>query len=340
MKFQPKRHRVSVFSRENTDQFFSAPSSRTGTPIPHPLESRMPSRSDYSRDPDPMTSAPAPSQENAPAQGWTLALPFAVSHRWPEIGYRYLSPKPLLSLLRRGLTGSEPDPRDSVHGAAMHEPDNPVNTPNTALLISPAKSPSPDVSQQGPTKPAMESINPPGVPPLSGLDHIVVTPRANRASTHDIVRNVRAYLSDKRHVHCTGSQPGPVSLKENRPLKTSSSLTNQPPSSDRAASTYLITTTDIMGILDIVMTGLQEGQDRQSSPMISLLKLLPRSRTSGSRTIFPRALSGADPATTISSAQPTFSPYGGAKGSSRHGESRREPLRAIFISRRSIIEVD
>lgn len=342
MKFRPKRHRISVSSRENTDQFFSAPSSLTGTPILHPLESRMPSRSDHGQSSGPMMSAPAPNHEDAPAQGWNLTLPFA-SNRWSEIGYRYLSPKPLLSLLRRGLTGSEPAPRDPVHGTAVEEPENPVNTPNTALLVSPAKSPSPsppDLSQQGPTTPAMGSVDPPGVPLLTRLDGIRVTSRTSHPSTYDIVRNVRAYLSDKRHTHCTGSQQSLVSLKENRPPNVNSSSENYTSSSDRAASAYIITTSDIMSILDIVMKGLQEAQDRQPSPSGSLLKLLPRSPTDGPKAIFPRASFRADPTTTVSSVQPTFSPSGGVDDPRGCDESRRNTPRATFISRRSIIEVD
>ncbi|KAI1268044.1 hypothetical protein F5Y18DRAFT_277361 [Xylariaceae sp. FL1019] len=174
------------------------------------------------------------------------------------------------------------------------------------------------------------------------------TPQAQHSSyvtrqgIDDVVSNIRAYLFARRHSDCTGRTGGKTG-KGNRPSPfkhgpfcDAGIAPDAPPV---APDRYLVSTNDIANILDIVIAGLREPQphvcrsyshsdvlssDSESMPMLA-----------GER-IVPGTSSLADPAVTVSSAQPCFtdsfySPF---------VESSSKTPKITYVSRRSTTEVN
>ncbi|KAI2609922.1 uncharacterized protein GGS25DRAFT_239203 [Hypoxylon fragiforme] len=159
-----------------------------------------------------------------------------------------------------------------------------------------------------------------------------------------IVCNIRAYLSNKRHVDCS-SQTGMLRMDdENKPptLKLqkgeNTRLQSHNIAGETAVDSYLVTTNDIAGILDIVIASLRHVDE--GSPAVECLSMMlpkesqPRPKPK-LKAIIPGSATIADPATTISSVQPSFS-FAGYSG--RHEQHLDSP-KTTFISRQSITEV-
>ncbi|KAH9907536.1 hypothetical protein F4778DRAFT_545300 [Xylariomycetidae sp. FL2044] len=143
-----------------------------------------------------------------------------------------------------------------------------------------------------------------------------------------IVRNIRAYLSGRRHeclAHTLGENQVPPS--RGRPDDGPTQNTRVRPLG-REKDSYLVTTNDIAGILDIVMSGIGGMQnDGLALPCLSVL--LPKEPATKPwphrKAIYPAVSVIADPATTIDSGGDTIN---------------IGPLRTTFISRQSITEVN
>ncbi|KAI1080015.1 hypothetical protein F5B20DRAFT_148101 [Whalleya microplaca] len=166
----------------------------------------------------------------------------------------------------------------------------------------------------------------------------------DRQDINAIVCNIRAYLSDKRHDQCSPPLARPLAANENQTpssvLQVGETSFGNNSSQENGSSTdsYLVTTSDIAGILEIVIAGLRHIDD-QSSPAECLSLLLPKEPiarpTPHLKAIVPMVPSIADPATTISSVQPSFS----STHFSGHRGHYLGATRTTFISRQSITEV-
>ncbi|KAI1400121.1 hypothetical protein F4819DRAFT_385544 [Hypoxylon fuscum] len=166
----------------------------------------------------------------------------------------------------------------------------------------------------------------------------------SRQGTDSIVSNIRAYLSTRRHNDCS-PQPGTIpSANENRPLswrfRTSGNAHRGSYTRATEASTdsYLVTTNDIAAVMDIVIAGIRrihsEGSTVRCLSMLLPKEALPKPILNV-KAIIPMSPVVADPATTISSVQPSFSLAGG----SAHHTHYLDAPRTTFISRQSITEV-
>ncbi|KAI1662318.1 hypothetical protein F4813DRAFT_385031 [Daldinia decipiens] len=166
----------------------------------------------------------------------------------------------------------------------------------------------------------------------------------DRQAADTIVCNIRAYLSNRGHSGCSFLTERPTSIDENLPpisrLWTDQDNfgTGHPKVNEPTTKSYLVTTDDIAGILDIVIAGIRCVRN-DSSAVECLSMLLPREPrakpTPNMNFIVPGSPSIADPATTISSVQPSFSI---SSCSDYHGHCV-DTARTTFISRQSITEV-
>ncbi|KAI2777037.1 hypothetical protein F4815DRAFT_321750 [Daldinia loculata] len=166
----------------------------------------------------------------------------------------------------------------------------------------------------------------------------------NRQAADTIACNIRAYLSNRGHNNRSSRTERPASIDENLP-PLSRLCTGQdsfgighPKVNESATESYLVTTEDIAGILDIVIAGIRCVRN-DSSVAECLSMLLPKEPlakpTPNMNFIVPGSPSIAYPATTISSVRPSFSI---ASCSDYHGHCV-DTARTTFISRQSITEV-
>ncbi|KAL7622578.1 hypothetical protein AAE478_008085 [Parahypoxylon ruwenzoriense] len=344
--------RMSVGSFDD-DQFYSAPSSRVASrhvslrTSPRNLQeeanySAMPVGPFASTYPPSQTAPGSPTEPQNSASKrvsksrW--ALPFTTRHRHnPK--HRHLFPKPIghrfyrpfhrtseaTSLLQPLTDESEPDPGDYME-------------PLHLSLVSPAMTgpwSSTYVGDQSPRSKRSHSV-------VDRLHDAPIT--ISRQGIDAIVCNIQAYLSDRRHNNCSSRSSMPAVVNENRPpssyLQTDRiAFQNGHVRANRmAADSYLVTTDDIAGILDIVIAGIRRTHD--DIPTASCLSImLPKEElakpTPAARAIIPGLPNIADPATTISSIQPSFS-LTGCSGRHKHYVDAN---RTTFISRQSITEV-
>lgn len=324
-------HRASLISIGN-DQFFSAPSSRASTPVI--LEPSSLTRAHLGVSSEPVTPFLI---DSTLKQRWTL--PFTRHQHPEEPAYLSLFPKSLSGHLQQSQPGTG---ADSPLFRVLYELANPNNTPNTATLnMTPSPRSQRSVVQQSPTGFADLTVPSLRLRRSPALDDLRVPYRSSHASVESIICNIRAFLSHRRHTGCSQLPNAPVPSSENRsPVKTPPG--KEVEGAEQSADTYLITTNDIASILEIVTMGLQ-GIHGEKSPAGFLSRLLPRGNTDrpsmGSRAIMPRMSTHADPATTFSSVQPTFSSTGAALGHERKINERGVPT-VTYISRQSVTEVD
>ncbi|KAI0386362.1 hypothetical protein F5Y04DRAFT_120972 [Hypomontagnella monticulosa] len=158
-----------------------------------------------------------------------------------------------------------------------------------------------------------------------------------RQGADAIVGNIRAYLSDRRHNDCPSLTGTLTTATENRrsllALRTGHMRANE-----NSTDSYLVTTNDIAGILDIVIAGIRRIHNNGSAaeclsmllPKESLLKPIPSIKA-----IIPGSPTIADPATTINSVQPSFC----MASRPQYHENSLDSARTTIISRQSITEV-
>ncbi|KAI1758210.1 hypothetical protein F4782DRAFT_544560 [Xylaria castorea] len=137
---------------------------------------------------------------------------------------------------------------------------------------------------------------------------------ASQQEIENILRNVRGYLSARQHRDSHG-KPAVSVPTENNMSKSSS----QAPSESSYLDTqmpalredqYLVTSDDIVGIFDIIVTGVRKFQDDSIQPDCQSL-LFPKNThvkpTLNPQNIIPGAPAVVDPATTICLPRPCFS---------------------------------
>ncbi|KAI1380544.1 hypothetical protein F4677DRAFT_262300 [Hypoxylon crocopeplum] len=165
----------------------------------------------------------------------------------------------------------------------------------------------------------------------------------SRQGIDAIARNIRAFLSNRRHNDCSPRTDTLPTANENHPpsgfQKGQSVIRDSHARDDEAtADSYLVTTNDVAGILDIVIAGIRRLHD-DGSAAECLSMLLPKEPllrpTPKLKAIIPGSPSIADPATTINSIQASFS----FTGYSGHHAHYLDGARTTFISRQSITEV-
>lgn len=324
--------RASLFS-VNSDQFFSALSSRASTPLPLGSQT-LPNHEGASSEPATPLITGDPLK-----QRWTL--PFT-SHSKSRPGYLRLFPKSLLGHLKRGQPKSG---ADSTALVRSQELGNPNNTPNTAALTL-ASSPTTqrNTTQQSPNEIADATAPSPHVRRSTALDEHRIPHDSGYIAVEKIIRNIRAYLSHKRHVSCSAVPNAQISSSENQaPIEALSYMRVE--GIERSADTYLITTGDIARILDIVIMGLQDtgGGAHQRAPSRNVSEPVLQGKAGKpsleTGAIVPRMSNQADPATTFSSVQPTFSSTG-LVPSYEYRFSQGSFPTATFISRQSVTEVN
>ncbi|KAI0459088.1 hypothetical protein F5B21DRAFT_499716 [Xylaria acuta] len=153
---------------------------------------------------------------------------------------------------------------------------------------------------------------------------------------NNILRSVRGYLSVRQHRESCGNPAMPIATEKNIPLSPfqtpseSSYLETQRPNlrEDR----YLVTTDDIVRILDLVVTDVRKFQD-DGIQSDSSTHVKPTLHT---QNIIPGASVVADPATTICLPQPCFS-WADNPEVSRHPSPTAV---TTYVSRHSITEID
>ncbi|KAI0163912.1 hypothetical protein GGR57DRAFT_270226 [Xylariaceae sp. FL1272] len=163
-----------------------------------------------------------------------------------------------------------------------------------------------------------------------------------RQEVDDVVSNIRTYLSARRHSDCTFLADGKLgngkrqSPFEHGPLCDAG---NDNDASSIAPDQYLVSTSDIAGILDIAIAGLRNPQShvgRLHGRPVVLSSDSESKPTLASEHIVPGRPSLADPAVTVLSARPCFtdSPY------SPLAESSNNMPKQTYVSRHRATEVD
>ncbi len=329
MTHNPRGHH-DLTPRIDNDQFVSSPSSNSGTPqLSDPLGL---SGSHESSSPGSGTLT----NTDRPLKQW-WALPFA-SHARLEPKHDDHRPKHVsISRLKRGQI--KPGANKSLYtGDLLEELGNPNNTPNTATMT---------LSSSPSTQTIDSRFGAIGWTPYSSrlrrlpaLDNLRAPYHKSCAVIENIARDVRAYLAQKRHDMVSVPLAIPASPNQNHHPKVTFSG-EQTEYIEQSEDTYLINGNDITAILDIMVSGLKKGLPEERSLTGFFSKLLPQSEIDkpslGARAIIPQMPIRADPATTISSVQPTFSSWG-PLGNTEH-EVEREPPKSTFISRQSVTEV-
>ncbi|KAI1205562.1 uncharacterized protein F4807DRAFT_282473 [Annulohypoxylon truncatum] len=270
----------------------------------------------------------SPPLARAPKSRW--AIPFSLRHQHnPK--HRHFCPKPLGRRLHR-----------TFHG-----------TSDSIPLLQPLRSES-GIDAIDFTKPLISSPASPVVDRWSSVYTGSHSPRSERSYSSDlitidqrgtdaIVSTIRAYLSSRGHDDCS-PRIGASTANENYPPSKFQTVQDalregRLDTDETTVDKYLVTTSDIAGILDIVISGIR-GIHRGRYAAICLSMLLPKEslpKPSPKITaIVPGSPTIADPATTISSVQPSFS-VAGCSGNHRH---YLDASRTTFISRQSITEVN
>ncbi|XXG95555.1 hypothetical protein Hte_001820 [Hypoxylon texense] len=350
-------NRLSVGSLDE-DQFYSAPSSRIATRhaslAPRNLQEE-PDQEASSSEPlvsvrQPGYAVPAASPEN------TSPMPkHASRHRWTtsfmtrhhhDPKHHHFCPKPIGRRLHRTFHGTSDSlpllqPLANELEPECGEPERSGYT--TPIISSPGSSVATkrrNSGYSGKPSPLSGKLQYPADSPLDDVISI------NKQGTDSIVCNIRAYLSGKKHNDCSQRLGMLANRNENRPLswrfRTDPNAHKKSQTRAAAGETieerYLVTTNDIAGILDIVIAGIRRIHDEGSRagclsmllPQEALLKPTPKVKA-----IVPKSPTIADPATTISSVQPSFS----LASCSRNQSHYLDTARTTFISRQSITEV-
>ncbi|KAI6091648.1 hypothetical protein F4821DRAFT_189073 [Hypoxylon rubiginosum] len=342
-------NRMSVGSLDE-DQFYSTPSSRIATRhaslAPRNLQEEtgqeaLPSEPFVSVY-QPGSTIPAASPENtspvpkrALKTRWTA--PFAMRHQ--DSKHHHFCPKPIGRHLHRTFHGtSESLPLLQPLGNELEVGPSGCNTPIISSPGSPIAMNRPSSAYYGSLSPLSGKLQYPASSPLEDLITI------NKQGTDSIVRNIRAYLSGRKHNDCS-PRPGILENRnENRPLSwrfradTNGRKNSKTRTNEITEDCYLVTTNDIAGILDIVIAGIRRIHDEGPGagclsmllPQEALLKPTPNIKA-----IIPMSPTIADPATTISSVRPSFS----LASSSQYQGQYLDTARTTFISRQSITEV-
>ncbi|KAI1843771.1 hypothetical protein JX266_010030 [Neoarthrinium moseri] len=170
----------------------------------------------------------------------------------------------------------------------------------------------------------------------SVVEPCVEEPIITQQGIEGIVASIRAYLSDRRHDSCSyhwvqnQSHPAQGSYRSSR-------TQNENGSSHGGLGEFLVSTSDIAGILEIVITGLRHLHEEYVPTGCSSV-LLPRDlnarpTTNPDKIMLP-APCLADPATTISSVQPLFS----ALEAQTFG-AKTQCTKATIVSRQSVTKV-
>ncbi|KAI1763352.1 hypothetical protein GGR53DRAFT_369336 [Hypoxylon sp. FL1150] len=342
-------HRISVNSLDE-DQFYSAPSSRIATRhaslaprnlqeekgqdvlSSEPLVSVCQPGSTVPTAPPENTGSPVP--KSALKTRWTT--PFAMRHHDPK--HHHFCPKPVGRRLHRPFYGtSESLPLLQPVTNEWEVGPSGYTTPIVPSPGSPIAISHPCSAYYGSPSPLLGR---PQYPASSPLDDLMTL---DRQGTDSIIRNICAYLSGRKHNDCS-TRPGTLETShENRPLswRFRSDLDARQNSKTRpieaTADSYLVTTNDIAGILDLVIAGIRRFHD-EGPGAGCLSMLLPQEAllkpTPSIKAIIPMSPTIADPATTISSVQPSFS-----LASSPRYQGQYDTARTTFISRQSITEV-
>ncbi|KAI4861290.1 hypothetical protein F4820DRAFT_73785 [Hypoxylon rubiginosum] len=344
-------NRMSVGSLDE-DQFYSAPSSRIATRhaslAPRNLQEE-PVQEALSSEPlvsvrQPGYAVPAAPPENISpmpklASRSTWATPFTMRHHH-DPKHHHFCPKPIGRRLHRTFHGtSESLPLLQPLANELEAERSGYTTP---IISSPGSSIAMNRRSSaycGNPSPLSGKLQYPADSPLDNLISI------NKQGTDSIVCNIRAYLSGKKHNDCSSPRRGMLENRnENRPLswrfRTDSNArkSDQTRADEATEDSYLVTTNDIAGILDIVITGIRRIHDEGPNagclsmllPQEALLKPIPNLKA-----IIPMSPTIADPATTISSVQPSFS----LPSCPRNQGNYLDTARTTFISRQSITEV-
>ncbi|KAI1777412.1 hypothetical protein F4818DRAFT_347687 [Hypoxylon cercidicola] len=339
-------NRMSVGSLDE-DQFYSARSSQVATRhaslVPRSLQEEMNQEALSS---EPLVSVcqraytvPTPSENPSPvpnrASKPRWATPFTMRHHDPK--HHHFCPKPIGRRIHRTFHGTseslpllqplanELEVRPSGYTTPI------IRSPGSSIAMNRQNS----VCNGDPSTPSGE-LQYPANSPLDDLISI------NKQGTESIVCNIRAYLSGRRHNNCSPQVGMLENRNENQPLswrfRTDQNSRKTSRAGEVAVDSYLVTTNDIAGILDIVIAGIHRLHDEGSKsrclsmllPQEALLKPVPHMKA-----IIPMSPTIADPATTISSVQPSFS----LASCPRYHGNYPDTARTTFISRQSITEV-
>ncbi|KAI2627040.1 hypothetical protein GGS26DRAFT_592660 [Hypomontagnella submonticulosa] len=330
-------NRLSVSSMEEEDKFYSAPSSRLASRhvslIAHDLSEEVNHRAPPS---EPLVASPPETQLPASKSAVKPKWPFHFSarrHHNPK--HHHFCPRPITRRFHRAFHGTSESipllqPLRNRSDTELSDYMEPL-TSSHALPASPIMTgrwSSVHTRTQSPRSARSNSLI-----DFSLRDPISIT----RQGADAIVCNIRAYLSDRRHNDCLQRTEILPTANGNRPslvaFRAGHTEANEP-----TGDSYLVTTNDIAAILDIVIAGIRSLHNYSSAagclsmllPKESLPKPIPCMKA-----IIPGSPTIADPATTINSAQPSFS----MTGSSGHHEHYLDSLRTTIISRQSITEV-
>ncbi|KAI0113072.1 hypothetical protein F4814DRAFT_333311 [Daldinia grandis] len=338
--------RVSIGSLDD-DQFYSAPSSRIASrhvslTASHKLQetghgtvSAQPSNSTY----QPSFSAPvSPLEPHIPGSKQIsrprVATPFTTHHRHNPRRHHFCPMSISRRFHRTFHATSEGIPMLQPH---LNDSSVDTNGYGRPLVSSPGSPTATD---------CWSPVCTGAQTPRSELDgNMLDSPIAiDRQAADTIIRNIRAYLSNTGHNSCSSQTEMPVGINESLPplsrLWTGQDTfgIDRPKVNESTTESYLVTTDDIAGILDIVVAGIRCVRNN-SSGVECLSMLLPKEPlakpTPNMNFIIPGSPSIADPATTISSAQPSFSI---ASCSDYYGHCV-DTAKTTFISRQSITEV-
>ncbi|KAI0011544.1 hypothetical protein F4779DRAFT_637011 [Xylariaceae sp. FL0662B] len=344
-------NRSSIGSLED-DQFYSAPSSRINSRhvslVAAPTEVTSTTRPPESLVSvlrfDPTPTAPPPTPQT-PSIRHTLksrwATPFAsIQHQHNPKHHHLCSTYLSRRFHKADHALPKTAPRLTASKNSKHEFDRLV----TERLIS---SPAYPVTTRRWS--SVHASNQPVMSPSSTRSYSLIDSRLDgqtgmdRQAIDGIVCNIRAYLSDKRHDQCSPRLAMSLTANENRPPSSGLQVDENTTQSrhvrenEPLTDSYLVTTGDIAGILEIVIAGLRHVDD-QNSLTACLSLLLPKESlakpTPNVKAIIPIRPSIADPATTISSVQPSFS-LTRCSGQHKH---YLDATRATIISRQSITE--
>ncbi|KAI1387635.1 uncharacterized protein F4822DRAFT_289199 [Hypoxylon trugodes] len=351
MAHDPTIDHMSIGSLDD-DQFYSASSSRiTSRHVSliaasrnleedtiHRITPSQPPASPYQ--PGLYTPISSPGTRSPTSPGGSRskwAFPFPIRHHHnPK--HRHFCPKPLARRLYRTFHGTS-DSTPLLRPIA-NEQDAGIKGRVKYMVSSPTSPIATDrwtPAYAGNHSPCSEGSFTPIDSPLDRLVNM------NRRGTDAIVSNIRAYLSSRRHDDCSSRASRAPTANENQrfpTLRTERGVLqgNQTQVNEAAADSYLVTTQDIAGILDIVIAGIRcAHQDGSTAGCLSmllpkepLLKPVPKVKA-----IIPGSPSIADPATTISSVKPSFS----MASYSDHHKQYLDAYRTTIISRQSITEV-
>ncbi|OTA91929.1 hypothetical protein M434DRAFT_32322 [Hypoxylon sp. CO27-5] len=333
-------HRTSVGSLDD-DQFYSAPSSRHASLIAAQFNPQETGHSPLPLEPPVAICQPrrcisvSPTETQSPVSTgtlkprWPRSLTMGI-HHYPK--YRHFCPKPLGRHSDRTLHKTSDSITLQPLTNALDIGTNGYTTPLISCATSPiatdhwAMCPG---NQSPRSERSHSSIDLPLGNPIS----------IDKQAIDAIVRNIRAYLSNKRHNDCS-LQSGTLQVaNENHPSsKLQIRQGSHELACETAADNYLVTTSDIAGILDIVIARVRcihhDGSAARCLSMLlpkeALLKPIPNITA-----IVPGSPGIADPATTICSVKPSFS----IASCSTYHDHDQDPTRTTFISRQSITEV-